>query len=185
MYSWPSARRTDVLGPPTNEPNDWEDHHLAKPTYQFEKRQRDLAKKKTRRADKILLDAPCSAEGRINIANEKSYGFWSHDNIARKAELQYELLTLAYTRLKKWWTLVYSTCTLAPEENEWVIAKFLKSNHNASLDTIDIGLSEKPWWKCGLTRFEGENYGEAMKLAVRILLSEETEGFFIAKIVKK
>ncbi len=135
--------------------------------------------------DKILLDAPCSAEGRINIANEKSYGFWSHDNIARKAELQYELLTLAYTRLKKWWTLVYSTCTLAPEENEWVIAKFLKSNHNASLDTIDIGLSEKPWWKCGLTRFEGENYGEAMKLAVRILLSEETEGFFIAKIVKK
>ena len=51
--------------------------------------------------DRILLDAPCSAEGRIDLRNEKSYGFWSLENIQKKAELQYELLSLAFGILKK------------------------------------------------------------------------------------
>ena len=51
--------------------------------------------------DKILLDVPCSAEGRISLQNEKSYGFWSLENIQKKAELQYSLLTSAWKRLKK------------------------------------------------------------------------------------
>ena len=38
--------------------------------------------------DRILLDAPCSAEGRISLDNEKTYGFWSLDNIQKKSELQ-------------------------------------------------------------------------------------------------
>jgi 16S rRNA C967 or C1407 C5-methylase (RsmB/RsmF family) len=49
--------------------------------------------------DRILLDAPCSAEGRISLDNEKTYGFWSLDNIIRKAELQKELLEVAFDRL--------------------------------------------------------------------------------------
>ena len=50
--------------------------------------------------DRILLDAPCSAEGRINLENEKSYGFWTLENIKKKAELQYELLSLSVKSLK-------------------------------------------------------------------------------------
>jgi len=50
--------------------------------------------------DAILLDAPCSAEGRILLENEKSYGFWSLENIAKKSELQSELLALAFHHLK-------------------------------------------------------------------------------------
>ncbi len=68
--------------------------------------------------DRILLDAPCSAEGRIALDNEKTYGFWSLDNIQKKAALQLELLIMAFARLESGGTLVYSTCTLAPEENE-------------------------------------------------------------------
>lgn len=68
--------------------------------------------------DRILIDAPCSAEGRISLANEKTYGFWSLENIQKKAELQYSLLSLAYESLQRGGVLVYSTCTLAPEENE-------------------------------------------------------------------
>jgi 16S rRNA (cytosine1407-C5)-methyltransferase len=68
--------------------------------------------------DAILLDAPCSAEGRIHIPNEKSYGFWTLENITKKAEMQYDLLSNAVKLLNKGGTLVYSTCTLAPEENE-------------------------------------------------------------------
>lgn len=51
--------------------------------------------------DRILLDAPCSAEGRISLENEKSFGFWSLENISKKSELQYELLTQAFGKLKK------------------------------------------------------------------------------------
>lgn len=51
--------------------------------------------------DRILLDAPCSAEGRISLDNEKSYGFWSIENIRNKSELQYELLSLAVSKLVK------------------------------------------------------------------------------------
>lgn len=68
--------------------------------------------------DRILIDAPCSAEGRISLQNEKSYGFWSIENIRSKSETQYELLSFAFSHLEKGGILVYSTCTLAPEENE-------------------------------------------------------------------
>jgi 16S rRNA C967 or C1407 C5-methylase (RsmB/RsmF family) len=50
--------------------------------------------------DRILLDAPCSAEGRIHLPNEKSYGFWSLENIKKKAALQYELLSGSIRLLK-------------------------------------------------------------------------------------
>lgn len=135
--------------------------------------------------DRILLDAPCSAEWRIQIENEKSYGFWSLENIAKKAELQYELLTLAVKSLKNWGTLVYSTCTLAPEENEGIISQVLSENHDLTLEPIEIGLSDKPWWRNGLISFEGKLYGEEMKKTVRIVPSEETEGFYMAKIMKR
>jgi 16S rRNA C967 or C1407 C5-methylase (RsmB/RsmF family) len=134
--------------------------------------------------NKILLDAQCSAEGRISLSNDKTYGFWSLENIKKKAEVQYDLLSRAITRLEKWGILVYSTCTLAPEENEWVITRVLAENKNITLESIDIGLGEKSWRREGITTFGSQKYSEEMKKAVRILPSEETEGFFIAKIAK-
>lgn len=47
-----------------------------------------------------------------------------------------------------------------------------------------LGLSGNTWWKTGLTSFGGVGYGEDMKKAVRILPSEETEGFFMVKVKK-
>lgn len=135
--------------------------------------------------DRILLDAPCSAEGRINLENEKSYGFWTLENIKKKAELQYELLSLSVKSLKNGWTLVYSTCTLAPEENEGVISRLLWEYRDLSLKPIEIGLSGKSWWKQGIMRFGSHTFDEAVSETVRILPSEETEGFYMAKIVKR
>ena len=135
--------------------------------------------------DRILLDAPCSAEGRILISNEKSYGFWSIENIEAKSALQHELLTLAVASLASGGILVYSTCTLAPEENEGVIARVLAEHKDLKLQSIMLGLSGSPWWTTGLSKWNGENYPEDMTKTVRILPSDETEGFFIAKIVKK
>lgn len=97
--------------------------------------------------DSVLLDAPCSAEGRIALDNEKTYGFWTLTNIQKKAELQSELLHQAFDRLATGGVLVYSTCTLAPEENEGVVTSLLVAHKNAVLEPIDIGLSHKSWWK--------------------------------------
>jgi NOL1/NOP2/sun family putative RNA methylase len=134
--------------------------------------------------DRILIDAPCSAEGRIHLDNEKSYGFWSLDNIAKKAALQQSLLSLAYAHLSRGGTLVYSTCTLAPEENEGVISDFLAAHADATLMPIDLGLSDAKWWKCGLTEFGATRYDEEISHTVRILPSGETEGFYMARIKK-
>lgn len=135
--------------------------------------------------DRILLDAPCSAEGRISLENEKSYGFWSLENIEQKAELQYTLLSAAIGALRSGGTLVYSTCTLAPEENEWVVARVLREQSDLKLQNITLGLGGRPWWKSWLTSWKGTDYGEDMKKAVRILPSDETEGFFMVKIEKR
>lgn len=134
--------------------------------------------------DRILLDAPCSAEGRILVSNEKTYGFWSLENIEKKAQLQYELLSLALDHLKVWGELVYSTCTLAPEENEWVITRILVDRDDIELLDIDIWLSDREWWTSGLTSFWAETFSDDLKKAVRILPSGETEGFFIVKLKK-
>jgi len=88
--------------------------------------------------DKILLDAPCSAEGRILLENEKSYGFWSLENIERKAELQYSLLTNVWKHLRKGGMLIYSTCTLAPEENEALIMRFTSDYSDAVIQDIEL-----------------------------------------------
>jgi NOL1/NOP2/sun family putative RNA methylase len=134
--------------------------------------------------DRILLDAPCSAEGRISLDNEKSHGFWSIENIRNKSEIQYELVSLAISKLEKWGTLVYSTCTLAPEENEGMIARVLSENKDLKIQDIMLGLSGNAWWKTGLTEFEWQEFWEDMKKAVRILPSDETEGFFMVKVKK-
>lgn len=135
--------------------------------------------------NKILLDAPCSAEGRIFLPNEKSYGFWTLENITKKAELQYELLSSAAKILRTGGTLVYSTCTLAPEENEWVITRILAEYPDLSLQDIELWLSDKPWWKHGITSFDGKEYPSDMTKTVRILSTVETEGFFIARLQKR
>ncbi len=135
--------------------------------------------------DKILLDAPCSAEGRITLTNDKTYGFWSLENIKKKANVQYDLLARALLRLEVWGTLVYSTCTLAPEENEWVVTRVLEENPGITIEPIDIGFDGCAWWKEGITSFGSQKYSTEVKKAVRILPSDETEGFFVVKLMKK
>ncbi len=78
--------------------------------------------------DRVLVDAPCSAEGRIDLRDARSFSFWSTKNIGIQAKLQRRLLRSAVRCLKPGGTLVYSTCTLAPEENElmvdWAFSEF-------------------------------------------------------------
>lgn len=79
--------------------------------------------------DKILIDAPCSNSGVIAKRPEVRERVNSKV-IKRLAKLQYDLISNAATFLKVDGSLVYSTCSILPEENEDVIELFIKNNPN-------------------------------------------------------
>ncbi len=132
--------------------------------------------------DKVLLDAPCSAEGRMNFNNPRSYKFWSEKNIRNNSKIQKKLLISAVKSLKKGGTLVYSTCTLAPEENEMIVEGAL-GEFKGILKIEKIILDFK-YSLPVLTSFAGQNFNQNIKNAFKAMPSPISEGFFIAKFRK-
>ena len=121
--------------------------------------------------DKILLDAPCSGSGTININNEKLEKIFTEELINRSVKTQYELLKKAISILKSGHEMVYSTCSIL-EENEKNIEKILK-NQNIEIVPIDEKL------------FEGASLlPSKIKGTIVIAPNELYEGFFIAKLRK-
>lgn len=78
------------------------------------------------RFDKVLCDAPCTAQGTARKDSD-ALRYCSLENIGKMARLQQELLTAAIHAAKVGGRIVYSTCTLTPEENEGVIAAMLNT----------------------------------------------------------
>jgi NOL1/NOP2/sun family putative RNA methylase len=74
--------------------------------------------------DRILVDAPCSGEGMFRKDPEAAT-YWSEGHVAACARTQAAVLDAAYAMLKAGGTLVYSTCTFSPEENERAIEALL------------------------------------------------------------
>ncbi|MBE8539859.1 NOL1/NOP2/sun family putative RNA methylase [Geoglobus acetivorans] len=129
--------------------------------------------------DRVLLDAPCSNVGMIR-KNYKYLRLWRQRDVEALSRLQKELIMAAYRALKPGGVLVYSTCTLDPEENEEVV-DYLLSNTDARLEKIDLPLkSHEP-----ITEFRGKIYTDEVKKCLRIHPQDNnTEGFFVAKVVK-
>jgi len=129
--------------------------------------------------DKILVDAPCLGEG--TIRNDPSIlKTWNINMIKRFSALQKKLISSALESLKPNGILVYSTCTLAPEENESVIDFALK-NFNTAVEKIDIPIRTRP----GITQWQNKKYHKQVKNCLRIWPQDnDTEGFFIAKLRK-
>lgn len=86
------------------------------------------ANKGAKMFDRILLDAPCSSDGRINLEDDKTYKWYSGEKSQSKAVLQYEMLEQARKMLADNGRIVYSTCSVSRRENEDVVAKFLKTH---------------------------------------------------------
>lgn len=131
--------------------------------------------------DRILADLPCSAEWRFNSHIEKSYAFWNENIIKKNALLQKEILLNSIKLLKKNWILVYSTCTIAPEENEEIIDYLLKNFSELEIENINLDYKYiRPW----ITNFNWKKYNKKLDKSLRCLVSEETEWFFVAKLRK-
>src|SRR3989338_10196422 len=67
--------------------------------------------------DRILVDAPCSGTGTIR-KSLKTINIWNPDMVRRLSITQKQLIETAFNVLKENGTMVYSTCSLEPEENE-------------------------------------------------------------------
>jgi len=98
----------------------------------------DLIKKSTYKFDKIILDAPCSGSGMFRKSFEM-LNDWSLNKVTKFQEIQKELLTLAYSKLKPGGELIYSTCSFSYEENEAVILSLLA---NSDAEIIPISAHE-------------------------------------------
>ncbi|MBU0596542.1 RsmB/NOP family class I SAM-dependent RNA methyltransferase [Patescibacteria group bacterium] len=141
-----------------------------------------LCQEYTEYFDKILLDAPCGAEVRFVLDEPRTFSYWQERKIKDIAYQQRKLLLSAWSALKPGGTLVYSTCTFAPEENEIQVTKFLEKNTDAKILAIDLpDLKRAPIvkeWKGRLVDTE------VVKKALRIMPDREIEGFFVVKIKK-
>jgi 16S rRNA (cytosine967-C5)-methyltransferase len=83
--------------------------------------------------DRVLVDAPCSNTGVMRRRVELRWRIQPAE-ITRLHKLQQELLAHAASQLKPGGTLIYSTCSLEPEENEQVVREFLAERRDFQLE---------------------------------------------------
>ncbi|MFH1308203.1 MAG: RsmB/NOP family class I SAM-dependent RNA methyltransferase [archaeon] len=129
--------------------------------------------------DKILLDLACSGEGTIR-SSPKTFIMWNIKMISKLSRNQKRIASFAVPLLKDQGTLVYSTCTHAPEENEEVV-NFLVKNFNLKVEKLNLPIKSRP----GIVKWEGSSYSPELKNCARIYPQDnDTEGFFLAKMRK-
>ncbi|MBI2653562.1 NOL1/NOP2/sun family putative RNA methylase [Candidatus Woesearchaeota archaeon] len=130
--------------------------------------------------DRVLVDAPCSGTGTIR-KSLKTIGIWNPDMVRRLAITQRQLIETGFNLIKEGGTLVYSTCSLEPEENEEVVNYLINKYENAKLEEINLNLKKSPT----ILEFEGKQYNEEINKCLRIWPQDnDTEGFFVAKLRK-
>ncbi|MFN8847639.1 MAG: RsmB/NOP family class I SAM-dependent RNA methyltransferase [Bdellovibrionales bacterium] len=117
--------------------------------------------------DSILLDAPCSGEAHI-LENKSEMDVWSKKRTQGLSIKQYSLLSSAWSAVKSGGSILYSTCTLSPLENDEVIRKLIKRKKD-EVEILKPDLELVPEWtefgfqylpdKCGM----GPLYGCLIK----------------------
>ncbi len=132
--------------------------------------------------DKILVDAPCSGTGTIR-KSLKTTKQWSINLLKNLSGVQRQLLKTAFDNLKEGGTLVYSTCSCEPLENEAVVSWLLETYENAYVEKIKLkGLNTSQ----PILEFDNIKFNPQVSNTLRIWpYDNDTEGFFVAKINKK
>ena len=145
-------------------------------------RAQDLWKRFPDTFDKVLADVPCSLEGRFLTRSPKSFANWSPKKIKILAEHQCHILRSASSCAKSGAVIIYSTCTISPEENEGVVDWILKKDPSLVLQNVSLPELNL---QSGMTEWRGMKYSPEVTKCVRIVPSDLFEGFFLAKFVKR
>ena len=155
--------------------------------------------------DKILVDAPCSGEGTIR-STPATNKMWNPKTITRLSKIQKNLVASALKILKPGGTLIYSTCTHAPEENE-AILDYIKKEFDVEIEPVAASLPKELKCREGITEWEDvsnpdkqlnndkggtqegghltKKFSPQVKNACRIYPQDNnTEGFFISMLKK-
>lgn len=132
----------------------------------------------------ILVDSPCSGEGMFR-KNPEAMEEWSPENVELCAARSEEILDNAARMLLPGGTLVYSTCTFAPEENEQEIANFLAKHEEFSLVSVDFPQFEKGRWKWLKEEQQKETVASEIEKTMRLWPHKlHGEGHFVACLKK-
>ncbi len=123
--------------------------------------------------DRVICDVPCSGLGVIKRKPEILYRL-TEEHISNLLDLQQKILTVGLSYLKKGGTLLYSTCTLNPEENMGIVESVIKQHNNIELVPIELPFQLKAQHK-------------EMKSGSLLLdpMHDDCDGFFMAKLTKK
>lgn len=132
------------------------------------------ASKLSLKFDKILLDIPCSG----NFASDdKWFTRRTLDDVERNSEVQREILSEAVKCLAPEGEIVYSTCSLEPEENEL--------NMDWALKNLDLQIEEVNCpGESGITEVFGQKMDASVKRCRRIWPGD-TQGFFVCKLKRR
>jgi len=114
-------------------------------------------------ADKIICDVPCSGFGVIGKKPEIRYK--DPKESEKLPQIQYDILENVANYLKIGGTLVYSTCTILPDENEENIERFLENHKSFELVPFSVGELEV-----------------SSGMITLLPHTHHTDGFFIAKL---
>ena len=121
--------------------------------------------------DRVICDVPCSGFGVIRRRPEIRYK--SLDDFAQLPALQYQILCEAALAVKAGGVLQYSTCTLRPEENEQVVARFLTEHPEFSPRELPLS-----------PLFEAAGLTPSHQLTLMPPI-HGTDGFFVASFRKE
>lgn len=121
--------------------------------------------------DKILIDAPCLGLG---VIKRKPDIKWQRkfEDVEEISKIQEKILNTCSEYLKKGGILVYSTCSIVKSENDKIVEKFLKIENFEleEINNINIENLENKITKKGI---------------IKLYPSENMDGFFISKLIKK
>ena len=126
--------------------------------------------------DRVLVDAPCSGEGRFVVHEPASSRAWSPRLVTECARLQRRLLAAAARALRPGGILVYATCTLNTTENEDMV--------QWAMETLGLTPEKAPPVVPGTYAGMARGRHPSVALALRIFPDQEREGFFVCRMRK-
>lgn len=149
-----------------------------------------FGKHMTERFDRVLCDAPCTAEG-TSRKDSDALRYCSPENVEKMSRLQIQLLEAAVHACKVGGRVVYSTCTLTPEENEGTILEILKRypDQLKVVNPEDLKIAPEGFWDpafqdSAVVQKSLGHEGDALPLIRLWPQTYDTEGFFSAVLEK-